>query len=72
MNVMNNRSLTSDKGWSFSLGLDGGLTVPHRKTACYEMLHRAADLDSLRIPKQLEMDTRLGAGNDRSLCRTVL
>jgi hypothetical protein len=33
-------------GGPLSWGLGKGLATPHRKkTACYEMLHRASDLD---------------------------
>jgi hypothetical protein len=39
-NILNKKSRTADKG------LGEGPTTPHRKKpACYEMLHRASDLD---------------------------
>jgi len=45
---MNKQSCTADSGWSSKLGVGRGLTAPHRKQlACYKMLHRASDLDSL-------------------------
>jgi hypothetical protein len=46
-NILNKESCTANKGWSSSmLGLDKGLTTPHhKKPACYEMLHRASELD---------------------------
>jgi hypothetical protein len=31
-NILNKQSRAADRGWSFSLGLGGGLTTPHRKT----------------------------------------
>jgi hypothetical protein len=45
MNILNNKSRTADNVWSSSLGLDVELITPHRKkSACYEMLHRASEL----------------------------
>jgi hypothetical protein len=42
--------------------LGGGLTVPHcKEPACYEMLHRASDLDeSFGKTKQRKMNMRFG------------
>jgi hypothetical protein len=46
-NILNRQLRTACKGWYSSLGLDEGLTTPHRKeTACYETLHRALELGS--------------------------
>jgi len=46
-NLFNQQSRTT-KGLFSSLGVGRGLTAPHRKQlACYKMLHRASDLDSL-------------------------
>jgi hypothetical protein len=50
-------------GYSCSLGLSGGLTIPHHKeTAYYKMLHRA-----LEQPRQRKMDMKFGTWNVRSL-----
>jgi hypothetical protein len=31
-NILNKQSRTADSGWSSSLGVGRGLTIPHRKT----------------------------------------
>jgi hypothetical protein len=42
-NIMNKQSRTVDKGESTSLGIGRGAI--NSSPACYEMLHRASDLD---------------------------
>jgi hypothetical protein len=45
-NILNEQSLTADKGWSSSWRLGRGLTNPRsKKLVCYEMLHRASVAD---------------------------
>jgi hypothetical protein len=46
VNILNKQSRTADKGCSSSLDLGGLLTTAYRKrkSAHYEMLHRASDL----------------------------
>jgi hypothetical protein len=35
-NILNKQSRTTDRGWSSSLGVERGLTTPHRKIlTCY-------------------------------------
>jgi hypothetical protein len=42
-NLLNKQSRTADKGLSSSLVVGRWLTAPHhKKTHCYEMLHRAS------------------------------
>jgi hypothetical protein len=49
-NVLNKHLQTADEGWSFSLGLAEGLTTHHRKkSACYEVSHKASELDRFWI-----------------------
>jgi hypothetical protein len=46
VNVLNKQSRTADMACPPSLGLGVGPTAPHRKkSAYYEMLHRASYLD---------------------------
>jgi hypothetical protein len=61
--ILNKQSRTTDNGRSSSLGFGGGLTTPHRKQPeCYEMLHRALDVER---PRQRKGDMRLGTWNVR-------
>jgi hypothetical protein len=45
VNISNKQSRTTAREWSSSLGLSGGLTTLRIKPSCYEMLHRASDLE---------------------------
>jgi hypothetical protein len=46
VNILNKQLQTADKGWSSSWLLGEGLITPHHITpACYEVLHRASELD---------------------------
>jgi hypothetical protein len=47
-NILNKQSQTADMGWSSSMaGVCGGniSIIKKTKQVCYEMLHRASDLD---------------------------
>jgi hypothetical protein len=47
--TLNNQSQTADKGSSSRFGVGWWLTILHdKKLACYEILHRALDLDSFK------------------------
>jgi hypothetical protein len=50
VNILNKQSLTANKGWSSSLGVEGRLAIhPRKKLACYELLHRPTDLEGLLV-----------------------
>jgi hypothetical protein len=46
-NILNEQSLTADKGWSYSLGVGEVLTTPNRENiSCYEIFTgKVSDLD---------------------------
>jgi hypothetical protein len=45
-NILNKQPQKNDKGWSSSLGLGVGLTIPRRKEQIHnEKLHKASDMD---------------------------
>jgi hypothetical protein len=61
-------------GGPLAWGLDEGLTTHcHKKTACYESLHRALDwTDSLEQCRLRKMDMRFGTWNVTTLYREGL
>jgi len=46
-NILNKQSQTADKGCSHSFGVGERKATCYKKSACYEMLHRTSELDSL-------------------------
>jgi hypothetical protein len=49
-NVSYKQSRTADKGWSPGLGVGRGAKT-RKKSFCYEMLHRASDLDDMMVAR---------------------
>jgi len=45
--MFNKQSRTTDNGWSSSLGIgrEANNSSPYKTSACYEMLHRASELN---------------------------
>jgi hypothetical protein len=45
-NILHKQSRIADREWFFSLGVGRGLTTPpHKKSACYEILHGTSEMD---------------------------
>jgi len=59
------------KGWSSSLGLCKGITMPHHKIQLVIKCYTGPQtwMDSLKHPRQWKMGMRFGAWNVRSVCR---
>jgi len=62
-NILNKQLWRADRLWSSSLGLGWGLTTPNlKRPACYEVLHKALEMDGLYGKKYVTENGRVSIG----------